>query len=195
MLVLHRAWEDWDSATSDSVLVWWDLGDYLGYFRSSTAFSALSEYLLVWAGKPCSSILSLRFSSSFLLIAILDWRKQEKQFPAKHISVLNFLICCNFLAHMWFWESYVSLESPLDCKEIKPVNPKGNQPWIFIERTDAETEAPILWPPDAKTWLIGKDPDAGKDQGQEEKGATEDEMVEWHHWLNGHELEQIPGYG
>ena len=88
-----------------------------------------------------------------------------------------------------------TLESPLDCKEIKPVNPKGNQPWIFIERTDAETEAPILWPPDAKTWLIGKDPDAGKDQGQEEKGATEDEMVEWHHWLNGHELEQAPGVG
>ena len=85
------------------------------------------------------------------------------------------------------------LESPSDSKEIKPVNPKGTQPWIFIRRTDAEAEAPILWPPDAKSWLIGKDPDAGKDWGQEEKEATEDEMVGWHHQLNGHEFEQIQG--
>ena len=78
------------------------------------------------------------------------------------------------------------LESPLDWKEIKPVNPKRNQLWIFLGRTDTEAEAPILWPPDAKGWLIGKDPGAGKDRGQEEKGTTEDEMVGWHHWLNGH---------
>ena len=84
-------------------------------------------------------------------------------------------------------------ESPLDCKEIKPVNPKGNQSWIFIWRTDAEAEAPILWPPDAKSWFIGKDPDAGKEWGQEEKGAVKDEMVEWHHQLNGHKFEQTPG--
>ena len=86
-----------------------------------------------------------------------------------------------------------TLESPLDSKEIKPVNPKGNQLWIFIGRTDAEAEAPILWPPDAKSRLIRKDPDAGKDWGQEEKGAMEDEMVGWHHQLNGHEFEQTPG--
>ena len=86
-----------------------------------------------------------------------------------------------------------TLVSPLDSKEIKPVNPKGNQPWIFIERTDAEAEAPKLWPPDAKSWLIGKDPDAGRDWGQEEKIATEDEMVGWHHWFNGHEFEQTQG--
>ena len=73
------------------------------------------------------------------------------------------------------------------------INPKGNQPWIFIGRTDAEAEAPILWPPDVKSWLIGKDPDAGKDWGQEEKGTTEDEMVGWHHWFNGCEFEQTPG--
>ena len=79
-----------------------------------------------------------------------------------------------------------TLESPLDSKEI---NPKENQHWIFIGRTDAEAEAPILWPPDAKSWLIGKDTDAGKDCGQE-VGATEDETVGWHHWLNGHEFEQ-----
>ena len=86
-----------------------------------------------------------------------------------------------------------TLESPLDSKEIKPVNPKGNQPWIFIGRTDAEAEAPILWLPDAKNWLIVKDPDAWKNWGQEEKGATEDKMVERHHWLNGHEFEQTQG--
>ena len=84
--------------------------------------------------------------------------------------------------------------SPWDCKVIKPVNPKGNQPWIFIGRTDTEAEAPILWPPDMKHRLIGKDPDAGKYRRREEKGTTEDdEMVGWHHWLNGHEPEQTLG--
>ena len=83
-----------------------------------------------------------------------------------------------------------TLKSPLDCREIKTVNPKGNQPWIFIGRTDAEAEALIFWPPDAKSPLIEKDPDAGKDWWQEEKGATEDEMAGWHHWLNGHKFEQ-----
>ena len=84
------------------------------------------------------------------------------------------------------------LESPLDCK-IKPVNPKGNQPWLFTGRTDAEAETPVLWPPDVKTRLIGKDSDAGKDWEQEEKGTTEDEMVGWHHRLNRHESEQTLG--
>ena len=87
-----------------------------------------------------------------------------------------------------FWTVVLekTLESSLDCKEIKPVNPKGNQPWIFIGRIDAEAETPILWPPDAKSRLIGKEPDAGKDWRWEEKGTTEDEMVGWHHQLNGH---------
>ena len=88
-----------------------------------------------------------------------------------------------------------TLESPLDCKEIKPVNPKGNQTWIFIGRTDAEAETPRLRPPDAKNWLIRKDPDARKDWGQEEKGTTEDEMVGWHHRLDRHEFEQALGVG
>ena len=88
-----------------------------------------------------------------------------------------------------------TLESPLDCKEIQPVHPKGNQSWIVIGRTDAEAEAPIIWPPNAKNWLIGKAPDAGKDWGQEEKGTTEDEMVGWHHQLIGHEFEQALGVG
>ena len=88
-----------------------------------------------------------------------------------------------------------SWESPLDSKEIKSVNLKGNQPWIFIGRTDAEAEAPILWPPDGKSQLTGKDPDAGKDWRQEEKEMTEDEVVGWHHWLNGHAFEQTLGDG
>ena len=82
-----------------------------------------------------------------------------------------------------------TLESPLDHKEIQSVNPKGNQSWIFIGKTDAEAETPIFWPPDVKNWLFGKDPDAGKDWRWEEKGTPEDEMVGWHHWLNRHEFE------
>ena len=111
--------------------------------------------------------------------------------------------------HVWMWEldykeSWVpknccfwtvvlekTLESPLDCKEIQPVLSKGNQSWVFIGRTDAET--PIFCPPDMTNWLTGKDPDAGKDLRQEEKGIIEDEMVGWHHWLNGHEFKQTPG--
>ena len=94
-----------------------------------------------------------------------------------------------------FWTVMLemTLVSPLDCKDIKSVNPKGNQSWIFIGRTDAE--APILWPPDAKNWLIEKDRDAGKDWKQEEKETTEDEMVGWHHWIDGDEFEQGPGVG
>ena len=88
-----------------------------------------------------------------------------------------------------------SLESPLDCKEIQPVPPKGDQSWVFIGRTDAEAETPILWPPDVKSLLTGKDPDAGKDQRQEEKGTTEDEMVGWYHRLDGHGFGWTPGVG
>ena len=96
-----------------------------------------------------------------------------------------------------FWTVVLekTLESPLDCKEIKPVHHKGNQPWIFIGRTDAEAETPILWPPDAKNRLIGKVLDAGKDWRQEENGMTEDEIVGWHHWCDGQEFEYAPGVG
>ena len=91
---------------------------------------------------------------------------------------------------LWCWRR---LESPLDSKESQPVNPKGNQTWIFIERTDAKTEAPILWPLDVKSWFIGKNSDAGKDWRKEKKGATEDEMIGWHHRLSGHEFKQPLG--
>ena len=96
-----------------------------------------------------------------------------------------------------FWTVVLekTLESPLDCKEIKPINPKGNQSWIFIGRTNAEAEAPVLWPPDVKKWVIGKDPYPGKCWRQEKTGTTEDEMVGWHHRVIGHELRQAPGVG
>ena len=94
--------------------------------------------------------------------------------------------------NLCFWT--VAFESSLNCKEIQPVHPKGNQSWIFIGRTDAEAESPIVWPPDAKNWLLRKDPDAGKDWKQEEKGMTE-EMAGWHHQLNGYEFEQALGVG
>ena len=88
-----------------------------------------------------------------------------------------------------------TLESPLDFKEIQPVHSKGDQSWVFIGGTDVEAETPIIWPPHAKSWLIGKDSDAGRDWGQEEKGMTQDEMAGWHHRLNGHESEWTPGVG
>ena len=116
-------------------------------------------------------------------------------------------------SHVWMWEldykeSWApknwcfwtvvlekTLESPLDCKEIQPVHPKGDQSWVFIGRIDVLAETPILWPPDVKSWLIGKDPEAGKDWGQEEKGTTEGEMVGWHHWLDGHGFGWTLGVG
>ena len=137
-------------------------------------------------------------------------KKQRHYFADKGPSSQNYGFSSS---HVWIWgldykESWApknwcfwtvvlekTLQSLLDCKEIKPVNPKGNQPWIFIGRTDAEAETPILWPPDVKNWLIGKDPDTGKDWRQEKRGTIEDEMVGWHHWLNGHEFEKAPGSG
>ena len=97
------------------------------------------------------------------------------------------------LKNWCFWTVLLeeTLESPLDCKETQPVHPKGNQSWIFIGRTNAEAETPILWPRDAKNWLIWKDPDAEQDWRQEGKGTTEAEMAGWHHWLYGHEFEQM----
>ena len=100
------------------------------------------------------------------------------------------------LKNWCFWTVVLedTLESPLDCKEIQPVHPKGDQSWVFIGRTDAKAETPILWPPHVKSWLIGKDPDAGRDWGQK-KGTTEDEMAGWHHWLDGLEFGWTPGVG
>ena len=101
------------------------------------------------------------------------------------------------LKNWCFWTVVLekTLESPLHCREIQPVHPKGDQSWVFLGRTDVEAEIPILWPPDVKSWLIWKGPDAGKDWGQEEKGTTEDEMVGWHHQLNGHGFGWTSGVG
>ena len=117
----------------------------------------------------------------------LDWAWRA----AVHRVTKSWTQLSNWTELNWSVVLEKTLESPLGCKEIQLVNTKGNQPWISIERTDCEAEAPILWPPDAKSWLFWKDPDAGK--GQEEKGKTEDEVVGWHHRLNGHEFEQAPG--
>ena len=146
---------------------------------------------------------------------LAPWKKSHDQ-PRQHIKKQGYYFANKgpssqgygfSSSHVWIWEldykeSWVpknwcfrtvllekTLESPLDCKEIQPVHPKGDQSWVFIGRTDAEAEAPILWPPDGKNWVIWKDPDAGKDWAQEERGTTEDEMVGWHHRLNGHEFE------
>ena len=95
---------------------------------------------------------------------------------------------CRKIDAFWIVVLEKTLESLLDCKEIQPVHPEGDKFWVFIGRIDAEAETPILWPSDEKSWLVGKDPDAGRDWGQEEKGTTEDEMAIWHHWLDGHEF-------
>ena len=146
---------------------------------------------------------------------LVTWKKSYDQ-PRQHIVKAETLLCQQRSSsqsygfssgHVWMWELDCkeswgpknwcfqtvvlekTLESPLDCKEIQPVHPKGDQSWVFIEGTDAEAETPILWPPDVKSWLIWKDPDAWMDWGQEEKGMTEDEMAGWHHRLDGLEFE------
>ena len=119
---------------------------------------------------------------------------QSYGFSSSHVKMWELDRKEDWVSKNWcFWTVVLEkiLESLLDSKEVKPVNPKGNQPWIFTGRTNAE--APILWPPDAKSILIGKDCDVGKDRRQEEKGTTESKMVGWHHWLNGHKLEQTQG--
>ena len=135
-------------------------------------------------------------------------KKQRHHFADKGPSSQSYGFSSS---HVWMWESDYkegwvpknwcpqtavlekTLETPFDCKETKPIHPKGNQSQIFIGRTDAEAEASILWPSDAKSWLIGKDPDAGKDWRKKEEEETEDEMIGWHHWLNGLEFEQTQG--
>ena len=173
---------------------------------------------LFWGGGPKSLQM---VTAAMKLKDACPWKKSYYQ-PRQHMKKQRHYFANKgpysqsygfSITHVWMWELdhreswslknlcfptvmlEKSLESPLDCKEIKPVNPKGNQSWIFIERTDAKAEAPILCPPDAKNWLTRKDPDAVKDWRREEKEMTEDEMVGWHHQRNGHEFEQALGVG
>ena len=150
----------------------------LGRKAMTNLDSILKSRDITFANKGLSSQ-SYGFSSSHVWMWKLDCKESS--------ALKN---CC-------FWTVVLekTLESPLNFKEIKPVHPKGNQSWVFIGRTDAEAETPILWAPDVKKWLTGKDPDAGKDWRQEKKGMTEDETVGWHHQLDGHEFEQAPGVG
>ena len=167
------------------------------------------QTLFSWAPKSLQMV-----TIAMKLKMLAPWKKNYRQ-PRHHIKNQRHCFADKGLSsqsyglsssHVWMWEldhkeSWAwknwcfwtvvlekTLESPLDCKEIKEDNHKVNQSWIFMGRTEAEAEAPIHWPPDAKNWLIRKDPDAGKDWGQEEKGMTEDEMVGWHHRLDGHEF-------
>ena len=121
---------------------------------------------------------------------------QNYGFSSSHVQMGELDHKEGWVPKNWCFQTVVlekTLESPLDSKKIKPVNPQENQHWIFIGRTDAEAEASVVWPPDAKNWLIGKNPNVGKDWEQEEKEVSEDEVVGWHHWLNGHEFVQTPG--
>ena len=174
------------------------------------------QTLFFWAPKSLHMVTAAMKLKRFLLLgrkamANLDSiLKSRHYFANKGPSSQDYGFSSS---HVWMWqldykESWVwknwcfwtvvlekTLESPLDCKEIQPVHPKENQSKIFIGKTDVEAETPILWPPDVKRWLIWKDPDAGKHWRREEKGTTEDEMVGWHHQLNGHEFEWTPGVG
>ena len=148
--------------------LWLDFIEFTGETRSGTivrSFMLVALQMSLWN-------MTWRNQSNIIICESWTIKKAERQWIDAFDVVLE-----------------KTLESPLDCKEINPDNPKGNQSWIFIGSTDAEAEAPILWPPDAKNWLIGKDPDARKDWRQEEKGMAEDEMVGCHHWLSGHEFE------
>ena len=164
---------------------------------------------------------SLQMLTEVMTLKDTPWKKSYDQ-PRQHVKKQRHYFANKgphsqsygfSSSHAWMWEldykeSWMpknwcfwtmvmkkTLESPLDCKEIKLVYPKGNQLWKLTERTDVEAEPPVLWPPDAKSWLIRKDPDAGKDRRHEEKGTTEEKMVGWNHWLNGHMVEQAPGDG
>ena len=182
---------------------WW-ITSRLGKQWHTLFFQAPRSLLMVTAAMKLKDTYSLE---------VKLWqhiKKQRHYFVNKGPSSQGYGFSCS---HVWMWElDYKenwapknwcfwtvvlekTLESPLDCKEIQPVHPKGHQSWVFIGRTDVEAETPILWPPDTKSWLSWKDADARKNWRQEEKGMTEDEMVGWHHWLNGHEFGWTPVVG
>ena len=177
--------------------------------KAQLNLDAFLPWLVLWE-RVCGQTAAMKLKDTYSLEGKL-WpprqhiKKQRHYFTNKGPSSQGYGFSIAIHSHVWMWELDFSwapknwcfwtvvldktLESHLDCKEVQPVHPKRNQPWIFIRRTDAEAETAILWPPDAKNWLFGKDPNAGKDWRQEEKGTTEDEVVGWHHRLSGHEFE------
>ena len=173
----------------------WKVTDFIFLGSKITADGDCSHRIkrcLLLGRKTMTNLDSILKSRSITLPTKVCLCQQSYGFSSSHVWMweLDYKEC--WMPKNWcFWTVVLekTLKSPLDNKEIEPVNPKGNQSWIFTGRTDTEAETPILWPPDAKNSLIGKDPDAGKDWRWEEKGTTEDEVVGWHHWLNGHEFE------
>ena len=197
MIFLHL--EEWDRAGIESSVHPWPLSSSSIYCSESC-----QEYYFQcppWCGKSREVAYYLVLVTAKALVSL---KNQRHYFANKSPSGQGYGFSSG---HVWMWEldykeSWVpknwcfstvvlakTLESPLDCKEIQPVHPKGDQSWVITGRTDAEAETPILWPPYAKSWLTGKDPDAGRVRGQEEKGMTEDEMAGWHHRLDGYESE------
>ena len=189
------------------ILVFWMLS-----FKPTFSLSSFSFIKRLFSSSSLSAIGMM--SSAYLRLLIF---LPAILIPACASSSPTFLMMYSTYGfssgHVWMWEldceeSWAlknwcfwtvvlekTLEIPLDCKEIQPVHSEGDQAWVFFGRTDAKAETPVLWPPHVKSWLIGKDSDAGRDWGQEEKGMTEDEMAGWHHWLNGCEFEWTPGVG
>ena len=147
-----------------------------------------------WNAKITSYLESLYIKKGLSNLSVKSFplKEQRNSWGCMHVWMWELNYRESWVLKNWcFWTVVLekALESRLDCKEILPVHPKGNQFWVFIGKTGIEAETPILWPPDGKSWLIWNNPEAGKDWRQEEKGTTEDKMVAWHHWLNGHEFE------
>ena len=169
------------------------------YFKNEETEPRKVRFLSPHLHQPTLVTLQLETrSSAQSLSLIIKLFLNVKSFSSGHVWMWELDYKESWAQENWcFWTVVLekTLESPLDCKEMQPVLSKGDQSWVFIGRTDVEAETPIRWPPHAKSWLIGKDPDDGKDWGQEEKGATEDKMVGWHHWLNGHGFGWTLGVG
>ena len=180
-----------DTHSSVHGLPWWLRCIFLGF--KITAYGDCSHEIkrcLLFGRKAMTNLDSILKTHYFANKA-----SQSYGFSSSQVWMWNLEDKEGWASNNWFFWTVVlekTLESPLDCKEIKSVNPERNQPWLFTGKTDAKAEAPIVWPPDAKNWLIRKDPDAGK-PWRPEKGMTEDEVIWWYHGLNGHEFEKAPG--
>ena len=184
--------QKWTSSSIDGLILWF----FLSWGGKLGVCSHESKRCLLLERKVMTNLDSILKSRDITLLTNVHLVK-ALVFPVVLYGCESWTIKKAECQNWSFWSVVLekTLESPLDCKEIQSVHPKGDQSWVFVGRTDVEAETPILWPPDVKSWLIWKDPDVGKDWGQEEKGTTEDEMVGWHHQLNGHGFGWTPGVG